>query len=131
MLRWIKFNAIGVAGASVQLAALYLLTRLGVHYLVATALAVESAVLHNYFWHVRWTWKDRAGAGGGTLWRFHLANGAVSIGANLFWMRLFTGWLGMPVVIANLLAIGLTSLANFLLGDRWVFLARSRGHHHL
>ncbi len=32
---------------------------LGPHYLVATALAVEMAVLHNFFWHRRWTWADR------------------------------------------------------------------------
>ncbi len=133
--RFLRFNAVGIVGAGVQLAVLYLLTRLGVHYLVATALAVETALLHNYFWHVRWTWRDRAqdrpGLGRGALWRFHLANGVVSISANLVWMRLFTGWLGIPVMTANLLAIGLTSLANFLLGDRWVFLARPRGDRHL
>ena len=44
-----------------QLSVLALLVRLGVHYLVATALAVEIAVLQNYYWHVRWTWKGRDG----------------------------------------------------------------------
>ena len=26
----------------------------------ATALAVETAILTNFFWHERWTWRDRA-----------------------------------------------------------------------
>ena len=120
MTRWLKFNAVGIAGAAVQLSVLYTLTRFDVHYLIATALAVEAAVLHNYFWHVRWTWKGRAGS----LWRFHAANGLVSIVSNLIWMRLLTGWMEVPPAPANLAAIALTSLANFLLGERWVFLAR-------
>jgi putative flippase GtrA len=40
-------------------------------------------------------------------------------------MRLFTGWLGIPALPANLMAIALTSTVNFLLGDRWVFARKS------
>jgi putative flippase GtrA len=36
-------------------------------------------------------------------------------------MRIFTGWAGIPPVPANLMAIALTSLANFWFGERWVF----------
>lgn len=117
MSRWFRFNAVGVVGALLQLAVLTLLIRLGIHYLVATVIAVEAAVLQNYYWHVRWTWKGRDGS----LWRFHLANGLLSVISNLIWMRLFTGGLGIPPVPANLMAIALTSLANFFVGDRWVF----------
>jgi putative flippase GtrA len=121
MRRWLKFNAVGMIGAVVQLSVLAVLTRLGVQYLIATALAVECAVLHNYVWHTRWTWKGRPGS----LWRFHLANGLASVVLNLIWMSVFKGWLGLPLVVANLLAIALTSVANFALGDRWVFLRSS------
>ena len=120
MLRWLKFNTVGAAGVVVQLGVLALLLRLGAHYLLATALAVESAVLQNYYWHVRWTWKGRDGS----LWRFHLTNGLISVLSNLLWMRIFTGWLGVAPIPANLMAIALTSLANFLFGDRWVFQRR-------
>src|SRR5450755_4147502 len=108
--RWLKFNIVGMFGALVQLSILALLVRLGVHYLVATALAVETAVLQNYYWHARWTWKGRDGS----LWRFHLANGLISVLSNLIWMRIFTGWLVVPLIPANLMAITLTSLANFV-----------------
>ena len=115
--RWARFNAVGIAGAVVQLSAIWLLTHASVHYLLATALGVEAAILHNFYWHTRWTWKDREPR----LWRFHLANGAVSLLSNLVLMRIFTGWLDVPPVPANLGAITLTSLVNFVLGDRWVF----------
>jgi putative flippase GtrA len=122
MIRWAKFNAVGILGAAVQLGLLAVLTCWGAHYLVATAIAVETAVLHNYVWHLRWTWADRPPASRlAALVRFNLANGAVSLLSNLILMRVFTGWLGFPVIAANVLAIAITSVVNFLLGDRWVF----------
>src|SRR4029077_18155997 len=101
MTRWLKFNAVGAIGVVVQLGLLALLVQLGVHYLVATALAVEAAILQNYYWHTRWTWRGRERS----LWRFPLANGLLSLVSNLIWMRVFTGWMGFAPIPANLLAI--------------------------
>src|SRR5215468_8115487 len=109
MKRWLKFNAVGMAGAVVQLSLLAMFTQLGLHYLIATALAVEIAVLHNYFWHVRWTWKDRRGS----LWRFNFTNGLASLILNVACTRLCVRLFGMPPVSANLIAILVTSFANF------------------
>jgi putative flippase GtrA len=110
----------------VQLATLAILLASGMHYLLATALAVETALLHNYAWHRRWTWADRRSASGRLL-RFHAANGLVSLASNLVWMRVLTGLWGIPAVPANLIAIAATSVLNFLLGDRWVFSQRDSG----
>ena len=124
--RWLKFSAVGLAGVGVQLVVLAMLTKLGVNYLVATAVAVEIALLHNYAWHCRWTWADR-NARSGRLLRFHLANGLVSLVSNLVWMRVLTGALGVPAVPANLAAITVTSLLNFAMGERWVFTRSTEG----
>jgi putative flippase GtrA len=125
--RWLTFNAIGILGAGVQLWFLHLLTRAGVEYLAATALAVEAAVLHNFAWHQRYTWADRptgdVPAVMVRLFRFHLSNGAVSIVANLLLMRWLVGGLRAGVLVANCLAILVCSTVNFLLGDRFVFSA--------
>lgn len=122
--RWLKFNAVGAIGIVVQLAALAILkSLLHVEYLIATAIAVEIAVLHNFVWHERWTWSERGGTHGvfARLMRFNLSNGAVSIGANLLFMRLLVGQFHVPYLIANGIAIAAASLANFLLADRFVF----------
>ena len=59
--RWCAFNFVGAGGIVVQLTVLhFLIHHLRLHYLPATALAVEAAVLHNFIWHERWTWKDRS-----------------------------------------------------------------------
>jgi putative flippase GtrA len=125
-LRWVKFNFVGALGIAVQLAALWILkSRLHINYLVATALAVQLAVLHNFLWHERFTWKDRAGgswrAVAGRLLRFEAGNGLVSLLGNLGLMRLFVGGLGMKYMLANAIAIALCSIFNFAAGEWYVF----------
>jgi putative flippase GtrA len=129
--RWIKFNAVGGIGIVVQLAALALLRSwLKLDYLLATGLAVEIAVLHNFLWHERFTWADRPAARPFRslvrLIKFNASNGAVSIGGNLLVMRLLVGELKFNYVVSNLVAIVVCSLVNFLLGDRFVFEAEAR-----
>jgi putative flippase GtrA len=127
VVRWLKFNGAGLAGVAVQLAALTVLTHFGVGYLAATLLAVECAVLHNFFWHERWTWRERA-EHTPQLWsirllRFHLANGLVSLLGNWLLMAWLVGILGGPVLVSNLIAIVLCGTANFVAGDLYVFRA--------
>lgn len=128
--RFVRFNAVGAAGIAVQLGTLALLkSGLGLHYLWATALAVEAAVLNNYFWHVKWTWRDRADRSpvaehAVRMVKFHLGNGAVSLVVNLLLMRWLAGSLGMNYLAANVLAIAAGGVANFLISDRLVFLSR-------
>lgn len=123
MIRWLKFNAVGGMGVAVQLAALALLkSGLHLNYLLATAAAVEMALLHNFVWHERWTWRDRGAQGrAGRLIRFHLANGLVSIAVNLVVMRVLVGRMHWPYLVANVAAIAAGSVINFFLGDRLVF----------
>ncbi len=120
--RWLKFAAVGLMGIAVQLCALQVLVKLGAHYLIATGIAVEIALLHNYAWHRRWTWATEVRTPYRLL-RFHIANGLVSLISNLLWMRLLTGAFQMPPVMANLIAISATAVLNFVLADRWVFAA--------
>jgi dolichol-phosphate mannosyltransferase len=122
--RFVRFNGVGVMGFVVQLATLWLLLYAGVHYLVATAIAVEAAVLHNFCWHERWTWIDRPATGRARferLWRFHALNGVVSLGGNILLVRLLAGSLGMAVVPANAVAVVACGLLNFAATDYLVF----------
>lgn len=131
--RWIAFTFVGLLGVLVQLSALALLTgALGVHYLLGTGLAVEAAVLHNFVWHERWTWSDLSGHDRKGLWkrllRFHLANGAPSIGGNLALMSLLVGAWSVNYAPASVLSITVCSLLNFFASDRLVFQGTPLGH---
>jgi putative flippase GtrA len=125
-LRILRFSLVGAIGVGVQLGVLATLIAMKMNYLLATGMAVEAAVLHNFLWHQRFTWADRAGsrrAAFDQLVRFHLSNGLISLVGNLLLMRLLAGWFGMPVLAANLATISLCFVANYLASDRWVFLS--------
>ena len=87
--RFVRFNLVGalgigraarrVAGCSSMSCAL--------PDLVATLAAVSAAIVHNFVWHLRWTWRDRRfrriAACSPPSARFALANGAVSLVGNV------------------------------------------------
>lgn len=124
--RWLAFNGVGALGVVVQLGTLALLVHVfHLHYLAATLAAVEVAVLHNFVWHQRWTWRDRPSRTMGEtvarLGRFHLLNGAVSMAGNAGLMALLTGTLGLDPVGANGMAIAACSMANYFASEVLVF----------
>ncbi len=120
----IRYNMVGLAGVFVQLGVLNLLERqFGLHYLLATALAVEAAVLHNYWWHWKWTWGAR-NAPPSSLLRFQLTTGLISIAGNVSGMKMLAGVMGWPALPANLATIAILFAFNFLVADRFVFAAR-------
>ncbi len=128
--RWLKFNFVGGIGIAVQLLALsFFRSLLHIDYLVATALAVETAVIHNFLWHERFTWADRPPGGSMQslirLARFNSSNGLISIIGNLLMMRWLVGVLNVNYFVANLIAITACSLANFFLSDCFVFQSES------
>ena len=131
-LRWLKFNAVGAIGIGVQLGALaFFRSILQFDYRLATALAVETAVVHNFLWHERFTWRDRPAArplqSVARLARFNATNGAVSLVGNLLIMAALVGQLHMNYVVANLIAVAVCALVNFLLSDRLVFQGDAKG----
>lgn len=120
-----RFQAVSVLGMAVQLLALgVLVERLGVGYLPATVLAVGAALVHNFAWHQRWTWRGRVRGPAAVrvaFTRFVAANGSVSLLGNVVVMAVLAGGAGVQPVPANIAAIAACGLLNFWLGDRVVF----------
>jgi len=127
MLHWIKFNVIGVLGFGLQSGALFALTHSAypINYLAATAIAVELAVLNNFVWHQRWTWRDRPSLTIKQtlrrLMKFNLTSGLFSIGGNLVFMSILVGRLGLAIGPANVASVVACSIVSFILADRIAF----------
>ena len=98
---------------------------LGIHYLPATALAVEAAILHNFLWHEHWTWSQASQPPRPGVWRrllrFNLTVGIVSILQNLFLMKLLVAELELHYLLANLISISTCSILNYFFSDCFVF----------
>jgi putative flippase GtrA len=124
--RWTAFNLVGAAGIGIQIGFIAFLVRVcGWHYLPATALAVEAAVLHNFAWHQRWTWNDRPAGSARSLAsrfvRFQMLNGVISLAGNLILMRILAGLFGIDPIVANIAAIAACGTLNFVASETVVF----------
>ncbi|MGA3188240.1 MAG: GtrA family protein [Bryobacteraceae bacterium] len=122
-MRWLKFNTVGVGGAGVQLCVLWMLQHFtSISYVFAIVLAVEIAILHNFFWHEVWTWRGKPAADRWwRLMRFHLGNGVMSIVSNVALTYIYKEFAGLPLLAANLAAIITAALLNFWVAHAWVF----------
>ena len=123
-------------GLGVKFSVLTALVELaGVGYLASTAVAVEAAMMHNFVWHLRWTWRDRSTGSSHRetlmrLVRFQLGTGAVAMLANLLVTRLLVQELAVHYVAANLAATVFAGLANFMVSNFVVFAAVERPPSH-
>jgi putative flippase GtrA len=133
MRRFLRYYLVGAMGLSVKFSVLTALVEFaGVGYLASTAVAVEAAVMHNFTWHLRWTWRDRSAGLSRRealmrLLRFHLGAGAVAMLANLLVTRFLVQEFGIHYAAANLAATVFAGLANFMISNFVVFASRPVG----
>jgi putative flippase GtrA len=125
-MRWLRFNAVGALGFGVQLVTLSLLLRwTTLPQPLAVAVAVFVTVSHNFFWHERVTWRGQPRHGRWGRWvAFHLTNGAISLVTNVVATSALVLATGISAVSANIVAVLLASLVNFVASDRIVFTGR-------
>jgi putative flippase GtrA len=127
-LRFLRFSAAGASGFAVQLATLGLLVNgLGVNYLWATVIAVEAAIIVNYVWHERYTWKDRPAATTRERWmrlgRFNALTSLTSMAGSVVVTTLLVETASMAPIVANAISVIVLGALNFAGSERFVFRA--------
>src|SRR5262245_51328647 len=127
--RPLAFIAVATGGFLIQTTVVALLTgQASAAPELATAIGVELALLHNFLWHERWTWSDRLAGSGSRLQRFagyQLATGSTSIIGNIVLVSAAVRAFGLDATAANVVAVGVMSVTNYLIADRWVFRHRA------
>jgi dolichol-phosphate mannosyltransferase len=128
--RFFKFGVVGASGTVVNLCVLYAaqewlfrevsppLLRLN----LSLALAIFVATINNFWWNRVWTWHDR---------RAHISKRvliqfgqyAVATWLGTFLQITLTNLLAarLHYLVANLVAIAVASVCNFLANDGWTF----------
>ncbi len=135
MVRWrfIKFGVVGASGTVVNLAVLYvaqefLFSRIAdfhdrLNYSIALAITV--ATISNFYWNRRLTWRDRKHEVHHSA-LFLFGKYVMAAGLAIVLQSLLTKWLAlyMHYLLANVLAIVLSSVCNFVANDRMTFRRR-------
>jgi putative flippase GtrA len=124
------FNAVGLAGFVIQVSVIAWLTRAGGwHHVPATIFAMQTAIVHNYLAHSRWTWADRPARTRRERCvrplRYQAAK-TISLVVNVALTAGFVAAAGLPPELANGVAVCLCAALNYLVADRLVF--RAGGH---
>lgn len=142
-IRYIKFGMVGASGTVVNIVVLYL----GHEYLfqslegaqgkpyASLALAIAVATVNNFTWNRLWTWADRvaharqdAGSAAPPAYSLgaQLAKYALASWFGIGLQYVLTLWLAhsMHYMLANVIAILIASVSNFLANDRWTFRKR-------
>ena len=117
--RLLKFGAVGGTGVIINTAALYVLSRwLGLSLLLSSGIAVELAIVSNFYWNNRWTFACRRPS----LNRFAKFNVASLVGLTF---NVSTVWgltrTGLYFLLANLIGIGVGVVVNYACSVAWVW----------
>jgi putative flippase GtrA len=128
VMRLLRFSVAGLVGFLVQVAAIALLVSYtSMHYLVATILAVEVAILINFAWHERWTWRDRPAMNERERWvrlaRFNAMTGLTSIAGSVMVTLMLVELLSLSPIVANIISVIALGGLNFAGANTLVFRA--------
>ena len=132
MVRWrfIKFGLVGASGTVINIAVLYLAQE---HLLrgiadfharlnFSIALAITVATISNFYWNRRLTWRDRTRNTPQPALRLFLKY-VMAAALSIVIQSLLTKWLALHLhyLLANVIAIVLASVVNFIANDRLTF----------
>jgi dolichol-phosphate mannosyltransferase len=135
MMRWrfIKFGVVGASGTVVNLAVLYVAQEFLFSHIAdfhdrlnfSIALAITVATINNFYWNRRLTWRDRQHEVHHSA-LFLFSKYVMAAGLAIVLQSLLTKWLAlyMHYLLANVLAIVLSSVCNFVANDRMTFRRR-------
>lgn len=122
--QFLRFALVGTSGVLVNLAvysgAIYLV---GLHYLWAATLSFVTAMTSNFFLNLRWTFKthDRGMSAIAFQYVRYAAVTLFGYGVNICVLWLLVDFYHWHKIPAQLLAIALTTVSNFLGSKLWAF----------
>ncbi|MFA5824580.1 MAG: GtrA family protein [Gallionellaceae bacterium] len=128
--RFLKFGTVGASGTVVNIGVLYFaqehifnaVQQTDIRLNLSLVLAIFLATLNNFFWNRLWTWSDRT-EHHHRPWLSQFGQYTLACWLSIALQLVFTNLLAPHVYYqyANLIAIVLTSVLNFVLNDIWTF----------
>jgi putative flippase GtrA len=132
--RFLKFGTVGASGIVINQGVLYIAQEYIFHVShvpgevnwiglnLSLGLAIFFATLNNFFWNRLWTWADRK-QHYNRPWTLQFGQYTLSCGLSIALQVVFTNLMAPHVyyLIANFIAIVVTSVLNFVLNDIWTF----------
>ena len=128
--RFLKFGTVGASGTVINLGILYFaqehlfssIQQPEMRLNLSLVLAISFATINNFFWNRLWTWADRKQHYDRPILT-QFGQYALACWLSILLQAVFTNVFAphFYYLIANLIAIALTSILNFVVNDIWTF----------
>jgi putative flippase GtrA len=133
--RFAKFGTVGFSGTLVNLAVLYVAQEFlyrgvgnaNLKFNLSLATAIFISTLHNFIWNRAWTWGDRKSRIRKPVaiqFMQYCAACWLSIALQFVFTNVFKQY--MHYLLANVLAIAITAVLNYLINHSWTFKVRKQ-----
>ena len=122
--RLLKFGIVGLSGVVINMGVLYILSEdVRLPYFISSLMAIELSILTNFVFNLHWTWRDRKNElpVWRKLFRYHIGVAGTAYLVNYVILVGLTEWGGIQYMISNLVGIGVGTIANYVISDRWTF----------
>jgi dolichol-phosphate mannosyltransferase len=129
--RFLKFGTVGASGTFVNLGVLYLaqeylfsaIEPAGMRLNVSLVVAIFFATVNNFLWNRAWTWRDRKHLHRHRSRLAQFGQYAMACWVGIALQIVFTKLLVLyfHYLVANAVAIVLSSVFNFVVNDLWTF----------
>ena len=121
-----RFQLVGFGGSLINSSCLWLLHGLlNIDLLIAGAISIELAIIHNYTWHYFQTWKSRIKYKFSDyfvrLFKYNIITASIDFYINLGILCLLVSFIGIHYMIANLMAMTAGFLVKFIINETIIF----------
>ena len=119
LIKFIKFNAVGLINTGVDFLVFEVLIFAGIHYIPAQIVSYACGMLNSYLLNSRWTFQDKSDSAG-RVFAFALVN-LVSLGVSIGVQALLLNAVTKSETIAKIISLPFSIGVNFLGNRLFVF----------
>lgn len=119
MEKFIKFGLVGIVNTAITMIIFNILHFMGVNYIVANSIGYIGGMANSYLWNNKWVFKSES-KDVSTVVKFIIVN-LIVMGINNVLLILLVNKIGIATVIAQVIALVITTIINFLGNKLWTF----------
>jgi len=115
---FIKFCIVGVTNVIISYTVYFFLIKLGLYYLLASAIACIIGILNGYIWNLKYVFKKSKSLN--NVIKFfivYISSSSINLGIMYICVDVYN----MHKLIAPIFAVGVGTIYNFILNKAWTF----------
>lgn len=119
LIKFIKFNAVGLANTAVDFLVFTLLVALNMNYVPAQVISYACGTLNSYLFNSRWTFKDKRDSAKRVF--VFIAVNLVALGVSLGIQAVLNDRFGFQEIVSKIIALPFSIGVNFIGNRLFVF----------